>query len=74
MYFLEIAKSLRKYLSTKSYIFPLVLVLMSLWDLRVEIRLLIQNFTFTAFFYAIYEHPLAIMILLISPRMRIKKN
>ncbi len=48
---------------------PLVLVLFALWDLRIEIRLLIENFTFTAFTFALYKHPLAIIVLILSPKM-----
>ncbi|MFN6133693.1 MAG: hypothetical protein ACK46L_12470 [Synechococcaceae cyanobacterium] len=45
---------------------PLLLLLLSLLDLRVEILLLIDHFTLTSFLQAISSHPLAITILVLQ--------
>ncbi|AAP99813.1 hypothetical protein EV11_1665 [Prochlorococcus sp. SS52] len=52
----------------RSFGVPIGLVLLSLWDLRVDLRLLFENFTFIALAFAVYKHPLAIFTLLIVPR------
>ena len=62
-----------KFLNRKINWIPFFLGLMSIWDLRVEIRLLIENFTFIGLFYAIGKHPLAISILLLLPLMLEKR-
>jgi len=43
------------------------LILLSIYDLRTDLRLLLDFFTFSTLFYTIFEHPLAITILIISP-------
>ena len=48
---------------------PQIFILLSLWELRIEIRLLFDNFTFMALFYCIYNHPLAICVLLLTPKI-----
>ena len=58
-----------KFLNRKISWIPVFLFLMSIWDLRVEIRLMVENFTFIGLFYAIGKHPLAISILLLLPLM-----
>ena len=63
-----------KFLNRKITWIPVFLGLMSIWDLRVEIRLLIENFTFIGLFYAIGKHPLAISILLLLPLMVEKRS
>ncbi|MEB3199004.1 MAG: hypothetical protein VKK62_00580 [Synechococcaceae cyanobacterium] len=45
---------------------PLLLLLLSLLDLRVEILLLIDHFTFTSLVQAITSHPLAVVILVLQ--------
>ncbi len=62
-----------KFLNRKITWIPVFLGLMSIWDLRVEIRLLVENFTFIGLFYAIGKHPLAISVLLLLPLM-LKNN
>ena len=49
---------------------PLSLTFMSLWDIRYEIRLLVENFTFTGLFFAIYNHPLAIAVIILMPKIK----
>ena len=58
-----------KFLNKKITWIPIFLALMSIWDLRVEIRLMVENFTFIGLFYAIGKHPLAISVLLLLPLM-----
>ena len=45
----------------------IILILLSIYDLRTDLRILIDFFTFSTFFYTIFEHPLAITILISSP-------
>ncbi len=46
---------------------PILLIILSIYDLRIDLRILIDFFTFSTLFYTISEHPLAITILLIYP-------
>ena len=46
----------------------IILIILSIYDLRIDIRLLIDSFTFSTFFYTISEHPLAITVLITMPR------
>ena len=43
------------------------LITLSIYDLRIDLRILFDVFTFSTFFYTISEHTLAIMILTTSP-------
>jgi hypothetical protein len=45
---------------------PLFLLVLSLLDLRVEIQLLIDHFTFTSLLQAITSHPLAVTVLILQ--------
>ena len=45
----------------------ILLILLSIYDLRIDIRILLDSFTFSALFYTISEHPLAIIVLTTSP-------
>ena len=45
----------------------ITLIIFSLYDLRIEVRLLLDYFTFSALFHTIFEHPLAIIVLLTIP-------
>jgi len=47
----------------------ITLILFSLYDLRIEVRLLLDYFTFSALFHTIFQHPLAIIVLLTIPSM-----
>ena len=44
--------------------FPILLILLALGDLRTEVQLLSDQFTFTALGYAIRHHQLAVVVLL----------
>ena len=54
----------------------IILILLSLYDLRIDIRLLFDFFTFSSLFYTIFEHPLAITVLITIPTFfgSLKKN
>ncbi len=47
-----------------------MLALLALWDLRIELHLLIQHFTFTALVQAIWSHPLAVVVLVLLPGLQ----
>ena len=44
--------------------FPILLILLALGDLRTELQLLSDQFTFTVLGYAIRHHQLAVVVLL----------
>ena len=44
-----------------------VLLVLALVELRSEILLLLQNFTWTGLFYAVGHHKLASLVLVLSP-------
>ncbi len=46
----------------------IILIILSIYDLRIDIRLLLDYFTFSTLFYTISEHPLAITVLITTPR------
>lgn len=48
---------------------PLVLLGLSLWDLRTEFRLLLEHFTFTQLIFALRHHCLAVVVLFCSPSL-----
>jgi hypothetical protein len=45
----------------------ILLITLSIYDLRIDLRILIDYFTFSTLLYTIFEHPLAITILITSP-------
>jgi len=45
------------------------LIILSIYDLRIDIRLLTDFFTFSTLFYSISEHPLAITVLITMPTL-----
>ena len=47
----------------------ILLITLSIYDLRIDIRILIDFFTFSTLFYTISGHPLAITILITSPSL-----
>ena len=55
-------KEITKYIKANWLTFLLLSI--SLWDIRIEIRLLIENFTLIGLLYAIYNHPLAFVVLI----------
>lgn len=47
-----------------------LLALLALWDLRVDLQLLIEHFTLTSLRAAVLAHPLAIVVLLLLPSLQ----
>ena len=45
---------------------PILLIILSIYDLRIDLRILFDFFTFSTLFYTISEHPLAITTLIIT--------
>ena len=45
----------------------IILIILSIYDLRIDIRILLDFFTFSTLAYTISEHPLAITVLITSP-------
>ena len=66
MYYIYIGK-LFNYL--KFNWIKILLILLSIYDLRVDLRLLLDFFTFSSLFYTITEHPLAITVLIAIPNL-----
>ena len=52
----------------------ILLIILSIYDLRIELKILIDFFTFSTLFYTISEHPLAIMVLITSPFLLNSRN
>ena len=48
---------------------PLLLIFLALVDLRMELLLLLDHFTFTSLLYGIRHHALAVMVLLSAPSL-----
>ena len=48
---------------------PLLLIVLALVDLRTELLLLLDQFTFTSLFYGIRHHALAVVVLLAAPSL-----
>ena len=46
---------------------PIILISLSIYDLRIDLRLLLDSFTFSSLLYTISEHPLAIAVLITIP-------
>ena len=57
---------LTKYL--KNNWIQFILIIFAIYDLRIDIRLLFDFFTFSTLFFTITEHPLAIIVLITIPR------
>ena len=45
----------------------IILIILAIYDLRIDIRLLLDYFTFSTLFFTITEHPLAIIVLVTIP-------
>ena len=57
----------RLYVYIKRNWLQILLIILAIYDLRIDLRILIDFFTFASLFYTISEHPLAITILITSP-------
>jgi len=47
----------------------LLLGVLAIWDLRTELQLLRDHFTFTSLAAAVWNHPLAVVVLVLVPTM-----
>ena len=47
---------------------PIILIILSIYDLRLDIRLLLDFFTFSTLFYTFSDHILAITVLVTVPK------
>lgn len=45
----------------------ILLITLSIYDLRIDLRILLDFFTLSTLFYTISEHPLAIAVLIVIP-------
>jgi hypothetical protein len=50
-------------------IIPLAMLVLALLDLRVDLQLLADHFTLTALAEAIRNHPLAVLVVLLTPSL-----
>ncbi|MBM5790172.1 MAG: hypothetical protein FJ053_00170 [Cyanobacteria bacterium M_surface_10_m1_298] len=48
---------------------PLLLAVLALWDLRAELQLLADHFTWTSLSMIPLHHPLAVAVLLLTPAL-----
>ncbi len=47
----------------------IILIILSIYDLRIDLQILIDFFTFSTLFYTISENPLPITVLLTIPTL-----
>ena len=47
----------------------ILMIILAVYDLRIDIRLLFDHFTFSLLFITIFEHPLAIIVLTTAPTL-----
>ena len=59
----------RLFINIKYNWLQILLIILSIYDLRIDLRILIDFFTFSTLFYTISDHPLAITILISSPSL-----
>ena len=64
--FLQKVSFSKKIKLIRNYWPVIILFSFALWDLRLEIKLLIEHFTFTALFYAIHMNPFAFISLTLA--------
>jgi hypothetical protein len=54
-------------MQARAALVPAALALLAVFDLRVEIQLLLDHFTWSALLHAIGNHPLAVAVLVVTP-------
>ncbi len=59
----------RLFIYIKKNWLQILLIVLSIYDLRVDLRILFDFFTFSTLLYTITDHPLAITILISSPTL-----
>ena len=47
----------------------IILIILSIYDLRIDLRLLLDYFTFSSLLYTVTHHPLAIAVLITIPSL-----
>jgi len=52
----------------------IILITLSIYDLRIDLRILFDFFTLSSLYYTISEHPLAITVLITTPFLFNQKN
>ena len=52
----------------------IILIVLSIHDLRIDLRLLLDYFTFSTLLFTFSEHPLAITVLITTPTLLNHKN
>ena len=45
----------------------ILIIILAIYDLRIDLRILFDSFTFSTLFYTLTDHPLAITVLITSP-------
>ena len=59
----------RSFIYIKRNWIQILLIILSIYDLRIDLRILSDFFTFSTLFYTVSEHPLAILVLITMPSM-----
>ena len=59
----------RLFIYLKQNWIQIILIILAIYDLRIDLRLLFEFFTFSTLFYTISEHPLAIIVLITIPTL-----
>ena len=62
------------YIYFKNNLISIILITLSIYDLRTDLRLLFDFFTLSSLIYTITEHPLAIVVLITSSKLLIFKK
>ena len=59
----------RLFVFIKYNLLQIFLIILSIYDLRIDLRILFDFFTFSTLFHTISDHPLAITILITIPSL-----
>ena len=62
------------YIYFKTNWISIILIILSIYDLRIDFRLLFDFFTLSSLIYTITEHPLAIVVLITNSKLLINKK
>ena len=58
--------------SSLDRLIPFLLLVFAFWDLRLEVRLLLDHFTLTSLVFALKHHALAFLVLISCPSLFIR--
>ncbi len=50
-----------------NYLIAIIIFFYALWNLRVEIRLILDHLTIMSLFYALSDHPFSFICLILTP-------